>query len=73
MVKVEIHIPVQIYGFLEAAAKFSGWDDAEQYIREYVVENLCEDVECDVDQVSGSHLWGKKSIRQQYGLNEVKV
>jgi len=78
MVKVEIDLPTQIYGFLEAAAKFSGLfpklgDTAEKFIQAYIIEATVSSVNCDVNSIGGSYLWDEKNLRIHYGLDEVEV
>jgi len=72
MVKVEVDLPIQLYGFLEAAAKFSKMEP-EEYIREYVVESVVRSVESDVDSISDCDLWDKKTLKTGYGLDEVEA
>jgi len=83
--RIEIDLPIQIYGFLEACAKFSLLelkykDTSEEekqrivrkYIRDYITKVVVSSVKEDAENISGTPLWSYEDLNGIYGLDEVE-
>ena len=83
--RIEIELPLQIYGFLEACAKFSlveltykNISEEEQqriirkYIQDYIQRVIVSSVKDDAQNISGTPLWSYEDLNGVYGLDEVE-
>lgn len=70
--KVEVEIPLQIWGFLKAAAEFMRMD-VDEYVQEFIVEAVLVTVKQGVNQIGNNNfLLDENSLVSEYGLYEVK-
>ena len=83
--RIEIELPLQIYGFLEACAKFSlveleykNISEEEKqriirkYIQDYIRKVIVSSVKDDAQNISGTPLWSYEDLNAIYGLDEVE-
>ena len=83
--RIEIELPLQIYGFLEACAKFSlveleykNISEEEKqriirrYIQDYIQKAIVSSVKKDAQNISGTPLWSLEDLNGIYGLDEVE-
>jgi len=84
-IRIEIELPIQIYGFLEACAKFSKVEltyrnlkDEEReeiirkYVKDYIETIIVSSVKDDAQNISGTPLWTYQDLNGIYGLDEVE-
>jgi len=83
--RFEIELPLPIYGFLEACAKFSlveleykniSEEEKQQiirkYIQSYIRKVIVSSVKDDAQNISGTPLWSYEDLNAIYGLDEVE-
>ncbi|MFB0504710.1 MAG: hypothetical protein ACETWE_12825 [Candidatus Bathyarchaeia archaeon] len=77
MVKVEIDVPEKIYDFLEAAMRFSkpfkDDESIQSHIRAYILRQVIDSIEGDVNTMSSTPLWSEEDLVNVYGLHEVDL